>query len=236
MLIRVALARLVTPESRSAPMASLRKVAMARGAALVRSREASLAKVVSRTWWSLFLDRPLTTHEHSDVGGARLVGFETGHGVDGFTALLPPLGLAAPMEFDRGDRPGEGQAAGDGIDSADLDRVGLVSAVRAAAGPIAGADVDPRQALELAVQVLLPSFDDRDGGRAFVFDQPPGLLLDRVERIEGDYRVGQVQPGQQRFELTGLVGLAVHIALRERHRLVMVDRGQQMDPAAVRVA
>ncbi|MFE5096218.1 transposase [Streptomyces sp. NPDC056638] len=60
LVCRSAEARFVSPARRRAPMARLRQVAMARGAVLVRSWEASSANVTSLTWcrastfqWSL---------------------------------------------------------------------------------------------------------------------------------------------------------------------------------------
>lgn len=56
---------------RRAPMARLRRLAIARGAEPVRTREASSANVVSRTWWSRFsIPQWPRTHEASSAGAA----------------------------------------------------------------------------------------------------------------------------------------------------------------------
>jgi hypothetical protein len=64
----------------------------------------------------------------------------------------------------------------------------------------AALDLGPGQALELAIQVLLTGFHDRDVVRSFLVDQPGGLGFDGVERVESDYGTGQIEPGQQALE------------------------------------
>jgi hypothetical protein len=64
----------------------------------------------------------MSTRQPRDVVWARLVGIEGRDRVDSLAGLLLALDLPAAMQFDGGDRAGEGESAGGRVDPADLDR------------------------------------------------------------------------------------------------------------------
>jgi hypothetical protein len=70
------------PARHSTPMAKLPKAAMTCGAVPVRTREASSAKVTSRTWCSPF-SIPQCPQQVGEPGGAGLLERQAGDRVDG---------------------------------------------------------------------------------------------------------------------------------------------------------
>jgi hypothetical protein len=64
----------------------------------------------------------------------------------------------------------------------------------------------------------LVGLDHGDVVRAFDFDEPLHVVLNRVEGIEGDHCRGQVQGREQRFEMSSLVRLRSDLGLGDGDR------------------
>jgi hypothetical protein len=101
--------------------------------------------------------------------------------------------------------------------------------VTAFAGVEGGRDLPPGQGFELGVQAGLVVLHGQDVMRLFLGDQEPGVLALGMQRIGGHHPAGQVQRGQQRRERCDLIGLAVHLGLRE-HRAGLLVCGRQQVP------
>jgi hypothetical protein len=116
-------------------MAKLPKAAMTCGAVPVRTREASSAKVTSRTWCSPF-SIPQSPQQVREPGGAGLLEGQAGDRVDG--RGVPPAdaqiaGLAGDLEDLSGVREAE-PTDRDRLEGADLTRPCAWSRVRSSTG------------------------------------------------------------------------------------------------------
>jgi len=159
--------------------------------------------VVSRTWWILFSmpQRP-RTHEARSAG-LGLVGAQAGDAADAFEGdLASGEGPAAAHDLDGLGGVGEDDAAGDG---AGLDPADLVAVVRGGAGSGLERNLPPGQLLQLLLQGGVVALDHGDVVGLLVLHQEADVLGLRVERVQGDHGVGQVerrQPGLEHGDLT----------------------------------
>ncbi|GEC10541.1 hypothetical protein SSP24_81960 [Streptomyces spinoverrucosus] len=209
----------------------VRKVAIARGAVLVRTREASSAKVASRMWWRASMCQCPRISSASRTGAA-LLGGEAGDCVDRRDGGLPgsPAGAAA-LDLDRLDGVWEVQA---GMDSADLQAADLVPVVGLAAGTVLERDLARGQVSQPAAEVLLVALDDEDAVAALGSDLL-GVTGLGVHRIGSDDQAVQVQPVQQRGGGGDLVALGGDLPLADDGLGLVQDGGQEMDGSAFTV-
>ncbi|MGW1810110.1 hypothetical protein [Streptomyces sp. NPDC002078] len=115
-------------------------------------------------------------------------------GGDGPTAAHDLHGLSDVREV---------EAARDG---AGLDPADLVAAVRGGVGSALQRDLPPRQPLQLLLQGGVVALDHGNVVGLLVLDEEASMLSLRVQRVEGDHGVGEVQRREQRFEEGDFVG------------------------------
>jgi hypothetical protein len=120
---------------------------------------------------------------------------------------------------------------GDDLQAAELD-----ATVATVMGVVGDGDRAPGQGGQLAVEAGLVGLHDQYVVGLLDADQPVGVGMLDVERIGSDHGGSEVQPLQQRLELSDLVGGVLHVGLAQDGVAGVVHRREQMHRCRVVVA
>jgi hypothetical protein len=157
---------------------------------------------------------------------------QAGDGVDGLAGDLARGGVLPPA----GDLDGlAGRREVQVFDMGALEGAGLEAAVPGVAGQAAGRDLPPGQRLDPGLQERLIGLHHSDVMALSLPGQPVQVRPHRMQRVEGHHGTLQVQGGQERGEMAGLVVLDIDLEMIKKASAVL-SYAKEMHPGPVAAA